>query len=665
MRNVYLALLLLATCAGLRADPTAGVLMDNHKKPVAGIKVYSFLFACVNGQPGKPTTEASTVTDPQGKYSLGELPPISKEQYRCLVAYKAGKYIGWTTQVTVPEEYERYFGKQLPLAVAPAVDRTGRVVDVNGHPLVNVPVKYVGLNAKQSYPSYLPGEILQVLGVPTTLTTAYNGAFIIKDAPANADVFTTPKKKGFAAKRSGKERATLRIVLVPAGKVEGTVKDAAGKPVKGAQVSASLGCDSPDSATTNANGRFVLSDLAPGKWYLTVNSSDRMFDAVDNVTVTSGKTTHVRPISSLPMATVEGEVVYTDTGNPAPGVTVRIFPERRHFWTDSGDHPTTDTNGIFKANTATGQNSLTVGNLPTGYVADPEYTSITVSKTGLSGVKIKLKKADVAKGKVVDNAGQPVVGAIVSIYQGGGESSPTNVNGEFELTLPSRERSYQYQGESIAILAQMRSRKLGTVKCIAVADLVKAPVTITLEPLASAKVHVDIPSGKPAVGARISYNTTVGTDTESSTFPSDSAGIRTDAHGNATVGGMIYGAKYQMVVAMRGYVDSEKRQSIAPGTDAIKVVTVKLQEAKRVQRGRVIDENGKPVADAEVIAEGQQMTTLTSTKTNALGHFVLRGLPDNPVNLRVNISERHGEITVSKYVGTVTIQLVPYPHDGF
>ncbi|MEN6520792.1 MAG: carboxypeptidase-like regulatory domain-containing protein [Armatimonadota bacterium] len=659
MRRSYcLALLLLiAACAGFQAAAVTGVLTDQKKNPVPGIRIFSFLITGEEGQLYTTKTEASTVSGADGKYSLGELPDLSKNQCRFIVAYIPGRYLGWT--MLLPDMPKT--GNSISIIARPVTTKFGSVVDQKGQPLANVHIKYNGLLVQGDYPmcSYLPAEVIKLLDIPTEITTGKDGTYIIIDAAEGAAVLLTPNKKGFAAKNLSVDQSSLKIVLVPAGKIAGQVLDADGKPLKDAQVTAGweIG-DYPNSTTTDTNGQFLLEDLTPGEWRISVGSPGHIFIITGKAKVKAAQTTQVPTIKALATAEVTGKVIYGDSGKPAEGVKVTISRRallNSDFSATGEDCVTTDANGSFKAYASIGWNSLIIYEAPTGYVCENNYKEITVPKTGLSGVTIKLKKAAVAKGRVVDEDGKPVESASVSFDTYGSSPALTDAEGRFTITLSPADRdvfsSYNEAGYTFNV--RQKERNLGVCKYIAESDINANDIVITVKPIISAKVHVTLPSGKPAAGARLRLITEFNHITTYYS-PGD---IFADASGNAVIKDLIPGAAYSISVSKPGYFDNGKRPKITTGTAATNIIEIRLQPAKRVQKGKVIDGKGKPVANVVVNAEGRGMETIASTKTDANGKFILRGLPDCSIQITAEKGSIYGSMSVDKSSGAVVLQI--------
>src|SRR6185369_7617344 len=80
------------------------------------------------------------------------------------------------------------------------------------------------------------------------------------------------------------------------GSIEGTVTDPNGAAVKGATVTAtSPNLISPQSATTNDNGHYLISALPPGTYKVMVEASGFGKYEKDGVSVNLGRTSSVDP----------------------------------------------------------------------------------------------------------------------------------------------------------------------------------------------------------------------------------------------------------------------------------------------------------------------------------------------------------------------------------
>jgi len=122
-------------------------------------------------------------------------------------------------------------------------------------------------------------------------------------------------------------RAETRIEIpFHAGVIRGQVVSAhEGSPIEGALVRVRLASDrhrmlssvpSPPTSVTDANGRFLIGDLPPGRWMVTANRSWHVLTSVD-VDLPLGAH-HTLKIALEPAGVIQGEVVSGDGGAFSP-----------------------------------------------------------------------------------------------------------------------------------------------------------------------------------------------------------------------------------------------------------------------------------------------------------------------------------------------------------
>jgi hypothetical protein len=169
----------------------------------------------------------------------------------------------------------------------------------------------------------------------------------------------------------------------------GVVKDAyTGKPVAGAIVSTA-----DSTATTNRDGRFSVGDVAAGD--LTVSRENYESTQVAIVTPDEQIEVELRPTF------VEGTVTNKRTGDPIPDVTVTATGS-------AGATVTAQTNdeGYYR-----------IDNLPPDAKITVAFEGFTVTSKPI-GRNVTLDfeiRPDVLSGRITDEAGNPIEGAVVSI----------------------------------------------------------------------------------------------------------------------------------------------------------------------------------------------------------------------------------------------------------
>ncbi len=109
----------------------------------------------------------------------------------------------------------------------------------------------------------------------------------------------------------------------------------------------SFACDQ-GAVNTAQDGRFTLTDLAPGVETLKVVYPGHAFIIVDNIKIVAGQVTQRKPIVIRPGGTVEG-IVYDDKGSPLAGQAMQIRVKSE--FVDYSEPPMasviTDNNGFY------------------------------------------------------------------------------------------------------------------------------------------------------------------------------------------------------------------------------------------------------------------------------------------------------------------------------
>nr|MBP7149744.1 carboxypeptidase regulatory-like domain-containing protein [Acidobacteriota bacterium] len=205
----------------------------------------------------------------------------------------------------------------------------GRVTDPAGAPIDDVTVMLIGGDA-------MAAAVAMMTGGEGQATTAADGWFRIDDRREGETVDIVFRREGYGPQRlSGIAAPTLTplaVTLQPASSISGSVADGEGRPIAGAEVTATRALGGPRGpgmfmmfnfvrpVDTDEQGKFTVDGLEPGKISLSVNAAGWQPHARE-VEVPAGEDVTGVAVVLEPGAVVEGRVVGPD-GAPVSGAQV-------------------------------------------------------------------------------------------------------------------------------------------------------------------------------------------------------------------------------------------------------------------------------------------------------------------------------------------------------
>jgi protocatechuate 3,4-dioxygenase beta subunit len=286
-----------------------GTVTDGAGKPMGGLHLNASPAA-----PGAGGGYSTARTDDAGRFRLQGLPP--------------GNYI-----VSVHSAR----GLQLLTVEAPAGTLDLKIVvpspgSISGRVLLpdGEPVKTFFIRVEPDDPQR--GGVLMQERV-----TDERGNFRLSGINPGLYVVTAIATEGFSERErgvavaAGEETPGLNLVLRPGGTIRGRVVTAEGSPIAGARVmamavrAAPLAPTGPQMQTTGPDGEFVLADIAPGAWRVSVflGSSFRNSDEVE---LLSGGEARVEV--RFPRTGTVVVRVSDDEGRPVAGAWVAVADEQ-------------------------------------------------------------------------------------------------------------------------------------------------------------------------------------------------------------------------------------------------------------------------------------------------------------------------------------------------
>ena len=479
---------------------------------------------------------------------------------------------------------------------------------------------------------------------------------------------------------SGRDSCQVRVEMPPGFSVRGKVVDPRGQPIAGAGMGASGGSwrstfGGSFAAITDSDGRYEIAGLPlrardasanerhPGGSAMSDSMGDRIWVSAWHPRYKSamgmasppatGDSTTVDLVMRSRFA-VAG-VVRDHRGRPvgAAKVTCPNSVGRRHASTQ------TDATGSFRLDEVEDYEGWILAEAK-GYAL--AWQRLPQPADGRVNVAFKLVRGRTAAGVVVDRAGQPIVGAVVSPtiaidhsfdYEPGWRVT-SDENGLFKIVdLPHRGR-FRIDVRADGYVP-VRDRRLRTW----------LPNTVVMQSQGVIAGQVlDERTGEPVTSLRVRLDESRGgggIDEPEPSFPRDTREPGRDFKstvGAFTIGGLTSGAPYAVIVSARGYAPVRVSRAIArpPDWEGWPAV-IKLGVGTCVL-GQVVDgQSGVAIVDAEVVA-------LTYSGRGP-GEFDIALFDSSRPGLRKTRTDRDGQFVLPELeAGTTALVAVRAPRYG-
>lgn len=467
---------------------------------------------------------------------------------------------------------------------------TGTVSDISGGP-----VAHAQLRAGSG--RWNPGARSPVV------ETDDKGAYEIWVHPGQIAI--TASADGYAPNTaSGRAPGAIDVLLTPESSLAGVVIDAqTNRPVEGARVSVGTNDfgweNETESTRSDAEGKFKVSRLTPGRYVATVHS-DRGYGRTEGSTLVGlGQQVEGVTVKLFAAVRIEGQVMIAGaTPKVCKEASIWLRDDANNRWLGGQTEPdgTIHVDGVLPGTYA-------VNAYCRDYLAQEAYPKLTVATKDILGQVWEVTEGATIRGKVTTKSGVAVDDAPISARSVGGaarakqgwSADRTAHDGTYEMK-GVRPGSYKLDVETDRGIAPRDGYK---VDVAAGATLER---DLVLEDGGTIKGTVIDTEGKPVVDVTV----------DARSMDSEwwgGTGAKTDASGAFTIDPLRPG-DYR-VVATRGWTalrkpgttdDTKQGEKVKLKATQTIIVELHVESQGGKIRGSVVDPEGKPVPDAYISA---------------------------------------------------------------
>ena len=625
------------------ADDLCGRVVDK-----AGAAVVNAQVSAVVGPWSDRVTIATARSDALGRFVL----PGTWENEAAKTAVAGGLFglfarapdgrTGWLAKVD-----RRWAGEtnSLEIPVGPVGDVRGRVTDQNGRPIRDAKVTAL-MFGQPDRPGLDSSFVLSHDAIDSyRATTADDGSFVLKNTPQRALVHAAIEAPGIGWLHF-RWNSTLPVTLTfdrRLSQIKGRIKLSGARDLPrqvsilariagSAEVSAAGSFQTffHRAAAPGADGSFHMDYMPPGRYVVELDPDRNAAvhaTSVENLDVGPGAVASVEIDAQL-LPTITGRVVDAVTGTGLAKIPIHCYRLRGNEYIKDARETKTDADGRYSIAAAAGvvkvlPAGLTLAKLVPRYSETPDL-ELTADR---AWPDLKLFRATEIDGIVVDEKGQPVVGADVYVLDGGPlrqeEMTRTGPGGSFHFR----------QLDPDATVSFWARTKLATTPAAVIVRPrdIAGELTLTIDPKFASQIRgiVTDGTGKRLAGATVRlwwgrpYLSQLGETDLRSVISLET--YVTSENGWFVFRGLWPGFPYGTEILASGHQKAEVPQIIARAGQTHDVGKIALFNTSGRLAGRVVGSDGRPLSGALVFNRGDGPET-AMTSTDSDGQFQLRPL---------------------------------------
>jgi peroxiredoxin len=634
----------------------SGRVLDAHGRPVNGGTVYVRLHDAppTAGDRNPPPVLHQTAVGPSGSFHLDV--PVRQDRWSAeVIAARQGHGPGGQ----VVGSQSRATGLVLSLTRPSFV--AGRVVDRAGQPIAGATVSVTGAFQPDNEVLLLPAE------VRPPATSDAQGRFRIAPLPANFRLSLAAEHPRYARGESflpvsaGADDAT--IVLAPPGTIVGRVISEDGKPAANVTAYCMTSRISLPDGTTDANGNFRFTQLSAEKYFLGVVLPGEFPDLVadtQEIVLTDGAEERCPELRLVRGGVATGKVT-DESGQPLAGVG--IAGQRPYLPADMTAMPglTTSTaaDGTYRLRLPPGTWRVYPEFCPPGYIRDREssgYPELAVAKGETTQEDFTLRRTVLLRGRVLDAAGKPAMGATVWAGTKRGTAGTQTTDGTGRFTVSD----LLLANDAVRLTVSSRDESQGAHVEVKLSRL-QGDLMVRLERHPSITGIVMDRRRAPISGALVRAERLAA----QSGWRVETATVRiTDVYGRFSLP-VLPGAQYGVSVEAKRFGGADKPHIRVESGKPLPPLEFVLERADSFIAGVVTDPAGKPLAGANITAIRPGATRgylLFGTATSdAQGRFRLGNLPPSSLGLATTRPNYDPDVRLNVPIGTRDVRLVLAP----
>ncbi len=582
----------------------------------------------------------TTDTDAQGQFRFAEASPTSGSVKYATILVQSTDW-GLTFQALRVADA---VSKPLTITLQPASTLTVSFLDQAGAPLPNLPVRVSAI--------YMPE--VGFLEIPTAMRgiweqkTNTKGECLFPGLPQGGQIrfavqneaFATPTNADAVTLGKTPTQPPAMVHLIPGGTVQGLVTNAAdGAPVAGVHVSAqAVGIGQGwGEAFTDAQGRYRITGMSSGTYnlFLVLNGPRQKTTtarAREKVEVKPGTVVDRQDFALIPGSLLTGKVTDKSTGKPLEGVMIGFYGPAYPRSGAAVQSATTNAEGVYQARVPSGTQYVYVMGLPAAaanrYEPPKEGADVTVGEDASLTQDFTLTPAlaqnlKPVRGQVVGVDGKPIPNARVTVQSVADDGSTLP---EGNNVTADEHGAFRVEMVSPSVRLRARSGDLATEATILVQNGQEITLHVKPNVLFTLGGQVRDAQGKPLPGARVTlYEWWLDSGHSTRTTVSD-------GQGRFQLSDLYPDMRYSVSAEAKGYgTQSSAVVQYKPGEKG-ETPALQLPRADSVLAGRVVDENGDPLAKQTVRMQGLATPSQEAT-TDAQGRFRFTGVVDEPLVL--------------------------------